>query len=90
MPPAAKPPRLARAPDYRRVLGDANRHKTLAHRAYKAARQAEPLPSALLDRLWLNTLRATEIAPPTVGVKMYRRAEVLYRLLLDQHNWPRA
>jgi hypothetical protein len=50
----------------------------------------EPLPSALLDRLWLNTLRATELAPSTVGAKMYRRAEVLYRLLIDQHNWRRS
>jgi hypothetical protein len=43
---SAKPPRLARAPDYRRVLGDTNRHKVLAHRAYKAALAARPLPSA--------------------------------------------
>ena len=57
-------PRLARAPDFQRICGDAARHKALAHRAYKAAREAEPIPSAIVDRLWLNTLRATELAPP--------------------------
>jgi hypothetical protein len=71
------------------VGGDANRCKALAYGAYKAAPQTEPLPSALIDRIWMNTLRATELAPPSVGAKMYRRAEVLYRLLIDQHGWPR-
>jgi hypothetical protein len=87
---SSSPPRLARAPDFQRICGDAARHKALARRAYKAAREAEPIPSTLIDRLWTNALLAAEIAPPAVGAKMYRRAEVLYRLLLDQHNWPRT
>jgi hypothetical protein len=84
-------PRLARAvPDFQRISGDASRHKALARRAYKAAREAEPIPSAIVDRLWLNTLRAVELAPPTAQAKMWRRHETLCVLLLDQHRWPRS
>jgi hypothetical protein len=86
---ASSPPRLARAPDYRRVLGDRNHHKVLAHRAYKAARQAAPIPPTLIDRLWTNALLAAELAPPAVAMRMYRRSETLLRLLVDQHNWKR-
>jgi hypothetical protein len=82
--------RLRPAPDFQRVLGDANRHKALARAAYRAARAAEPIPMAILDRLWVHALQSAEFAPPAVGAKMYRRAEVLYRLLLDQHRWPRS
>jgi hypothetical protein len=85
----SSPPRLARAPDYRRVIGDTTRHKALARAAYKAARAAEPIPSTLIDRLWTNALLAAEIAPPVVAARMFRRSETLYRLLLDQHRWKR-
>jgi hypothetical protein len=89
MPPARDPNRLGPAPDFQRVIGDAARHKALAHRAYKAARAAGPLPATLIDRLWTNALLAAEIAPPVVAMRMYRRSETLLRLLVDQHNWKR-
>jgi hypothetical protein len=88
MPSSSDPPRLRPAPDFQRILGDAARHKALAHRAYKAARAAEPIPTTLIDRLWVPTLQCAEIAPGNVATKMYRRSEVLYRLLLDQQRWP--
>jgi hypothetical protein len=88
--PPAKPPRLARAPDFQRVLGDAARHKALAHRAYRAARTIEPLPAAWLDQLWVRTLQSAEIAPGPVKLRMYRRSETLFRLLNDLHRWPRS
>jgi hypothetical protein len=89
MPPARDPPRLRPAPDYRRVNGDRNHHKSLAYAAYKAARQTQPLPLALIDRIWLSTLAATEAAPPQVACKLYRRSETLLRLLCDWSRWPR-
>jgi hypothetical protein len=89
MPSSPKPPRpLAATPDFRRVLGDTARHKQLARAAYRAARAAEPLPSALIDRLWCRTLQCAEIAPPSVALRMYRRSETLYRLLVDHSRWP--
>jgi hypothetical protein len=91
VPSAPKPPRIARGmPDFANVRGGLAQLKSHAHRAYRDCRAAEPLPTSLIDRLWVDTLRATELAPPSASGKMYRRVEVLYRLLLDQHNWPRA
>jgi hypothetical protein len=49
--PSSPRPRLAPAPDFQRLLGDADRYKQLARAAYRAARAAEPLPPAILDRL---------------------------------------
>jgi hypothetical protein len=89
MPSSSDPPRLRPAPDFQRILGDAARHKALAHRAYKAARAAEPIPTAILDRLWLDALQSAAIAPPVVAARMFRRSETLLRLLVDQHNWKR-
>jgi hypothetical protein len=90
MPPAAKPPRLARAvPDFRNTLGDTVHHKKLAREAYRACRAVQPLPVAFVDRLWAGTLAATAAAPAPVQAKMYRRAETLLRLLSDWHRWPR-
>jgi hypothetical protein len=86
---ATAPPRLRPAPNFQRILGDAARHKALAHRAYKSARQAAPIPPTLIDRLWTNALLAAEIAPPVVAARMFRRSETLLRLLVDQHNWKR-
>jgi hypothetical protein len=83
-------PRLARGmPDFQRVTGDAARHRELARRAYKSARQTAPIPPTLIDRLWTNALLAAEIAPPVVAARMFRRSETLLRLLVDQHNWKR-
>jgi hypothetical protein len=90
MPPPDKPPRLARVPDFRCVFGDAKHHKSLAYSAHKAARAAQPIPSAILDRLWVHALTATELVPPPVQAKMWRRHETLCMLLLDMHRWPRA
>jgi hypothetical protein len=90
MPPSSDPPRLRPAPNFQRILGDAARHRALARAAYKAARNAAPIPPTLIDRLWTNALLAAEIAPPAVAMRMYRRVEVLYRLLIDQHRWPRS
>jgi hypothetical protein len=81
-------PRLRSAPDFRRLLGDVARHKDLARNAYQAARAAGPIPTSLVDRLWVRTLQAAEIAPPPVALRMYRRSETLYRLLLDHQRWP--
>jgi hypothetical protein len=86
----SSPPRLARAPDFQRVKSDATEHKRLARLAWQAARQAQPLPIAYVDRLWAGTLAATEAAPPQVQARMYRRAETLLKLLVDWHRWPRA
>jgi hypothetical protein len=83
-------PRLRPVPDFRRVNGaDIARHKSLARNAYLAARAAQPLPVAYVDRLWAGTLAATEAAPPQVAAKMLRRSETLLRLLCDWHGWPR-
>jgi hypothetical protein len=71
------------------VNGDAARHRALARAAYKAARQAAPIPPTLIDRLWTNALLAAEIAPPVVAARMFRRSETLLRLLVDQHHWKR-
>jgi hypothetical protein len=91
MPPAAKPPRIARGtPDFRRGGADANRCKALAYNAYKAARQTAPIPPALIDRLWSDALTAAALVPPNIAATMFRRHEVLCRLLLDQHNWRRS
>jgi hypothetical protein len=90
MPSSSDPPRLRPAPDFKRVSGDAARHKALAHRAYKAAREAEPIPPAIIDRLWVHALQSAEIAPPAVAARMYRRSETLLRLLIDQHGWRRS
>jgi hypothetical protein len=86
----SSPPRLARAPDFRRVTGDAARHKALAHRAYRSARAVELLPAAWLDQLWVRTLQSAEIAPEPVKLRRYRRCETLFRLLNDLHGWPRS
>jgi hypothetical protein len=85
----SSPPRLRPAPDFRRVDGNAEAHKRLAHSAYKACRAAQPLPIAYVDRLWAGTLSATAAAPPPVAAKMYRRSETLLKLLVDWHHWPR-
>jgi hypothetical protein len=78
-------------PDHRRVDGGAvGRHKSLAHAAWRACREAEPLPMALIDRLWTDTLSAAALASPPVAARMFRRSETLYGLLLDQQRWPRA
>jgi hypothetical protein len=45
MPSASRPRPLAATPDNRRVLGDAQKHKTLARRAYLDAKHAAPLPT---------------------------------------------
>jgi hypothetical protein len=77
-------------PDFRRVNGaDIARHKSLARNAYLAARSAQPLPIACVDKLWAGTLAATEAAPPQVACKLYRRSETLLRLLCDWSRWPR-
>jgi hypothetical protein len=86
--PSPRPRLLAPTPDFKRLLGDAARHKELARRAYRDAREAEPLSSALIDRLWVRTLQATEIAPQRVALKMFRRSETLMRLMVDVHRWP--
>jgi hypothetical protein len=90
--PVPKTPRIARGtPDFRRVGGDANRCKSLAYAAYKKARQTAPIPPALIDRLWSDALAAAGLAPsPNIAATMFRRHEVLCKLLLDQHNWPRS
>jgi hypothetical protein len=91
MPPASKPPRIARGmPNFRRVGSDANRCKSLAYAAYRKARQTAPIPPALIDRLWSDALQAAALAPPNIAATMFRRHEVLCRLLLDQHRWPRS
>jgi hypothetical protein len=89
MPSSSSLPRLRPAPDFQRVTGDAARHRAPARAAYKAARQAAPIPPTLIDRLWTNALLAAEIAPPVVAARMFRRSETLLRLLVDQHKWPR-
>jgi hypothetical protein len=86
----SSPPRLARAPDFAKVTGDAAAHKRLAYAAYQKARQAEPIPIAYVDRLWVGTLSAAEAAPPAVAAKMLRRSETLMCLLTDWSRWPRA
>jgi hypothetical protein len=77
-------------PDYRRVDGGVDQHKALAWRAWRTAREAQPIPLAIVDRLWHDTLLATAIAPPEAGARMYRRAETAFRLLVDMQRWPRG
>jgi hypothetical protein len=76
------------APDFRRVLGDVAKHKMLARRAYLDAKAAAPLPSSMIDALWVRTLQASEIAPGAVRLRMFRRTETLLRLLVDHSRWP--
>jgi hypothetical protein len=85
-------PRVGRFLDHRRVDGGAiGKHKSLAHAAWKAARAAEALPVAWIDKLWAGTLAAVAIAEqPAIQAKMLRRSEVLMRLLIDQAAWPRS
>jgi hypothetical protein len=90
MPSSSETPRLARVPDFRRVNGaDIARHKSLARNAYLAARRAQPIPTAIIDKLWVDTLSATEAVPPNVGATLFRRHEVLCKLLLDRLCWRR-
>jgi hypothetical protein len=87
---ARRPRAIGRAPDHTKVeVGAVGRHKSLAWRAWRTAREAQPLPLALLDRLWADTLAATALAPPMTAARMFRRSETLMRLLLDQQRWPR-
>ena len=49
-------PRVARStPDHRRISGGLDQHKALARAAWRTAREAQPLPMALIDRLWTDT-----------------------------------
>jgi hypothetical protein len=82
---------LARStPDHRRADGSVDQHKNLARAAWRTARQAQPIPLALVDRLWHDTLLATSIAAPPVAARMFRRSETAFRLLLDMQRWPRG
>jgi hypothetical protein len=79
---------LKPAPDFRRMLGDVARHKALARNAYKHARAVETIPASLLDRLWIRTLQATDVAPAAVALRMFRRSETMMRLMTDHAQWP--
>jgi hypothetical protein len=81
-------PKIARqVPDHRQVSGAVNHHKALAWRAWRSARALQPIPLALVDRLWTNALTAAAAAPPAVAAVMYRRTETMLRLMVDQSRW---
>jgi hypothetical protein len=61
--------------------------KQRAYAAWKSARRGSPLPSAILDRLWCETLTASKSAPPAVGAVFFYRSEVLFRLIADRVHW---
>jgi hypothetical protein len=64
-------------PDHRRVTGGTDQHKALARAAWRSAREAQPIPVALLDRLWVDALSAASLASPPVAARMFRRSETL-------------
>jgi hypothetical protein len=77
-------------PDHTRVDGTAvGRHKDMARAAWRSARECQPIPLAIVDRLWADTLSATALAEPAIAARMFRRSETLLRLLLDWQKWPR-
>jgi hypothetical protein len=79
-------------PDHAKVNGDAvDRHKGLARQAWRSAREHQPLPLALVDKIWVDCLSAVAVAPePAIQSRMLRRVETLFRLLNDQARWPRG
>jgi hypothetical protein len=88
--PGVVPRFLARStPDHGRADDSVDQHKTLAWRAWRSARAAQPIPLAIVDRLWADTLSATAIAEAPIAARMFRRSETLYRLLLDWQRWPK-
>jgi hypothetical protein len=82
-------PRVSAArsvPDDRRISGRLDQHNAV----WRSGREAQPIPVALPDRLWVDALSAASIASAPVAVRMFRRSDTLYRLLLDQQRWPRS
>jgi hypothetical protein len=82
---------MAWTPDHTRINGSLGEHKALARAAWRACREAEPLPRAWIDRLWANALEAVAVADqPVIQARMFRRSELLMKLLTDQARWPRT
>ena len=63
--------------------------KTLARRAYGRARDADSLSSAVVDRLWSDTLLAVDGQPAATATEMLVPAQHLFVLLEDRARWPR-
>jgi hypothetical protein len=76
-------------PDHRRISGGRDQNKALARAAWRSAREAQPIPLAIVDRLWADTLAAVALAEPAIAARMFRRSETAFRLLLDMQRWPR-
>src|SRR5262249_4314512 len=58
--------------------------KALARRAYGRARAAGSLSSAVVDKLWADTLVAVADQPATAVAEMLRRTEHLFVLIEDR------
>jgi len=67
-----------------------DQHKALARAPWRPAREAQPIPAALLDRLWVDAFVGGLDRVAAGCGRMFRRSETLYRLLLDQQRWPRS
>jgi hypothetical protein len=63
--------------------------RALARAAYKRARGAGGLSSAIIDQLWSDTLMRIEGKPPETAAEMLRRTEHLMVLAEDRARWPR-
>jgi hypothetical protein len=49
-----------------------------ARLAYQGAKRADPVRSALFDRLMAESIEATAIAPAATAVEMWRRSRILF------------